>query len=186
MIPVSELRQYHFCPKVVYFHSLGIEEAEKEYMRAGRENQEVFQSREERRATLAGLRKLRVDERIFGMRLASLRLCLEGVADLVLRMGDEWAVAELKGGRKPSSVPLGHRVQVGAYSLLLEEKLSKLVRRAFIIYDDGFHEIQIDENLRRHVLWTLGKVMEIYRGRIPSVEMQERCSSCGYSIHCSG
>lgn len=164
---------------------MGIEEAEKEYMKMGKEKQEIFVKKEERRLTLGGLRKLRVDEKIFGLHLSSLKLCLEGIADLVIRIGDEWAVAELKGGRKPSSVPLGHRVQVGAYSLLLEERINRIVRRAFIVYDEGYQEIQVDENLRRHVLWTIDKVLEIYRGRIPSVEVQDKCSSCGYSIHCS-
>ncbi|MEM0268626.1 MAG: CRISPR-associated protein Cas4 [Candidatus Korarchaeum sp.] len=185
LIPVSELRQYHFCPMVVYFHAIGIEEAEKEYMRMGRESQRSFTSKEGRRATLGGLRKLRVDERIANMRLSSLKLCVQGVADLVVRMGEEWAVAELKGGRMPRYVSLGHRVQVAAYSMLLEERIGKLVRRAFIIYDDGLHEVPMSENVRRHVLWTLERVREIYDGKVPTSK-HGKCEACGYSAYCLG
>lgn len=183
MIPVSELRQYHFCPKVVYFHVIGIEEAEKEYMRRGKEIQQDFRNKEMRRNSLGGLRKLKIDERIFNLYLSSYRLCIHGVADLVVRMGEEWAVAELKGGSMPRHPSLGHRVQVAAYSMLLEERLRKLVRRAFIVYDEGLHEVRVDENARRHVLWTLRKVREIYEGKVPSFGAG-KCEACGYSSYC--
>lgn len=184
LIPVSELRQYHFCPRVVYFHALGFEEAEKEYMRKGKELQQKFTRDEGRRSTLGGLRKLKVDERIFNLRLSSPRLCMEGVADLVIRMDEEWAVAELKGGRAPRCPPLGHRVQVAAYCMLLEERIGKLVRRGFIVYDDSYREVRLDESMRRHVIWTVERVREIYNGKIPAEH--GRCEACGYSIYCLG
>ena len=184
-VSVSELRQYHFCPMVVYFHSLGIYEEEKEYMRSGKERQEDLMKRERRRETLAGLRKLKVDERVQGLRLSSSRLCLTGVLDLVVRMGGEWAVVEVKSGKKPEDPSLGHRVQLAAYSMLLEERVSKLVRRGFILYEDGLIEVEISEGLRHHVLWTLDRVREILEGRIPEVNRSGKCRSCGYSLHCS-
>jgi len=186
LIPVSELRQYHFCPRVVYFHVLGVKETEKEYMRRGKEMQRYFTEREERRSTLGGLRRLRVDERIFNLRLSSRRLCIEGIADLVMRMGEEWSVAELKGGKVLRYPPLGHRVQVAAYGMMLEERVGRLVRRGFIVYDDGYREVMIDENMRRHVLWTIERVREIYGGKIPAFSERRACGACGYSIHCLG
>ncbi len=182
-VSVSELRQYHFCPMVVYFHSLGIYEEEKEYMRSGKERQKDFMKKERRRETLAGLKKFRVDERVQGLRLSSSRLCLTGVLDLAIRMGSEWAVVEVKSGEK-SKPNLGHRVQLAAYSMLLEEKISKLVRRGFILYEDELVEVEISEGLRHHVLWTIDRVREIMEGRIPEVNRSGKCRSCGYSLHC--
>ena len=177
------MRQYHFCPMVVYFHSLGIYEEEKEYMRSGKERQKDFMKKERRRETLAGLKKFRVDERVQGLRLSSSRLCLTGVLDLAIRMGSEWAVVEVKSGKK-SKPNLGHRVQLAAYSMLLEEKISKLVRRGFILYEDELVEVEISEGLRHHVLWTIDRVREIMEGRIPEVNRSGKCRSCGYSLHC--
>jgi len=183
-VNVSELRQYHFCPMVVYFHSTGIYEEEKEYMKAGKERQEDLMRKERRRETLAGLRKLKVDERIQGLRLSSSRLCLTGVLDLAVRIGEEWAVVEVKSGKRPEVPSLGHRVQLAAYSMLLEERLSRVVRRGFILYEDGIVEVEISEGLRRHVLWTLDRIREIIEGRIPEVNRSGKCRSCGYSLHC--
>ncbi|MCS7103067.1 MAG: CRISPR-associated protein Cas4, partial [Candidatus Korarchaeum sp.] len=155
-----------------------------EYMRRGKELQQEFSDREGRRVTLGGLKRLKVNERIFNVRLSSLKLCVQGVADLVVRTGDEWAAVELKGGRKPHYPSLGHRVQVAAYGMLLEESMRKLVRRAFIVYDNGYHEVRLDEGARRHVIWTIGKVREIYEGKIPRLDERGRCEACGYFIYC--
>lgn len=182
-MPVNELRQYHFCPRVVYYHALGVEEPPKEYMVEGKEHQEELWFKERRRRTLAGLRRLKVDERIYGLKVASRRLCLVGVVDLVVRVGREWIVVEVKRGKAPRNPLLGHRVQGAAYSMLVEERLGVVTRRFFLLYDRPV-EVAMTEELRDHVLWTVSKILEIYRGKVPPVRESRKCSSCGYSIYC--
>ncbi len=183
-MPVSELRQYHFCPRVVYYHAIGVKEAEKEYMRKGKEKQEELWSRERRRKSLAGLRGIRVDERVYGLQMYSERLCLFGTLDMAVRTGSEWAVVEVKGGRRPRNVPLGHRVQGAAYSMLLEENLGVITRRFFLLYDDDLMEVPMTPEMRRHVVWTVNRVLRIYGGWIPPIRRKRRCSSCGFRRYC--
>ncbi len=183
-VPVSELRQYHFCPRVVYYHVLGVKEVEKEYMKAGKEKQEEIWSRERRRKTLAGLRRLKVDERVSGLYMTSWRLCLAGTLDLAVRMGKEWAVVEVKGSRRPKDVPIGHRVQGAAYSMLLEERMGTLTRRFFLLYEDELVEVPMTREIRDHTMWTVKQVLRIYRGKIPRIRRTKKCSSCGYEAYC--
>ncbi len=186
LVPVSELRQYHFCPRVVYYHTIGVEEAPKDYMLAGKERQEDLWFKERRRRTLAGLRKLRVDERRYGISLSSMRLCLMGTLDLAVRIGDEWLVVEVKSGPKPRdrNIPISHKVQAAAYSMLLEEAMNSVARRFFLLYEGGLVEIQMTDELRDHVIWTTKKILRIYRGWIPPMRRLRKCSSCGYSTYC--
>ncbi len=183
-MPVSELRQYHFCPRVVYYHVLGVREADKEYMRSGKERQLDLWSKERRRATLAGLRKLKVDERVYGLPLSSRRLCLVGTLDMAVRVGKEWLVVEVKSGRRPRTPLLGHRVQGAAYSMLLEERFGIVTRRFLLLYEDGYIEVQMTQQLRNHVRWTVRQIIRIMNGWIPPVVPKRRCSSCGYSMLC--
>ena len=183
LVPVSELRQYHFCPRVVYYHALGFEETPKEYMELGKDKQSELMRRERRRKTLGGLKTLRIDERIEDLHLTSERLCLTGRIDLAVRIGREWAVVEFKGVRAPKVVPLGHRVQGAGYSMLLEEKLGVLTKRFFLLYD-RLVEVRMTEHLRRHVRWTVSKVREIFSGAIPEARRRKTCVSCGYRRYC--
>ena len=183
-MPVSELRQYHFCPRVVYYHVIGVEEAEKEYMRRGKERQEELWSKERRRQSLAGLRGIRVDERVHGLRVYSDRLCLVGTLDMAVRMGGEWAVVEVKSGKRPRDIPVGHRVQGAAYSMLLEERLGTITRRFFLVYDDDLVEVPMTPEMRLHVRWTVDRVRRIYGGWIPPVRRTRRCVSCGFRRYC--
>jgi len=183
LVPVNELRQYHFCPRVVYYRTLGIEEPLTEYMREGKKFQEELWWKEKRRRTLMGLRRLKVDEKITGLKLVSKRLCLHGTVDLVIRIGNEWIVVEVKRGKLSGKPLLGHKVQAAAYSMLVEEEFCTVTRRYFLLYDKLI-EVPMTEEMRDHVVWSIKKVLEIYRGKVPEVKPSRKCKSCGYQRYC--
>lgn len=188
LIPVTWIKQYHFCPRIVYFLGvLGYDERITESMVEGREAHGVEDRRGAKRRTLGGGRGERVKARWSSLHIASERLGIEGVVDEVVETERGLAVVEVKWARAPRRPPAGHVYQAAAYAMLAEEAIGRPVTRAVIRYalDGRSFEIPVTDAVRRHVLWTVSRIRSIVEGeRLPRAKQSRKCAGCGFAKVC--
>src|SRR6185437_6835003 len=95
LLPVTELRQWTYCPRVVYYHQLMPGAARMTYkMQEGLRAQELIESLEMRRT----LREYGMESagREFGVWLKDEGLGLTGKIDLLLRSEGSGAIVDFK------------------------------------------------------------------------------------------
>jgi len=118
LIPITDLKQWAYCPRVVYYHHVMPASAKPTYkMREGLAAQEMIEGLEMRRK----LREygLEAARRRFGVWLENQELGLSGKIDLLLEGPEEIAVVDFKlTSGEPGQ---NHRIQLAGYSLLGEE-----------------------------------------------------------------
>ena len=190
LIPVTWVKQYHFCPRIIYYLGvLGFSERITESMIEGGEFHSSEERKIQRRKTLAGEKREKSKASWSKLHVVSKRLGLYGTIDEVADVGDGLAVVENKFMRSPKKPYPGHVYQAVAYAMLAEEALHKPVRRVIVRYlrDGKSFEIPVTEDLRRHVLWTISRIKSVIEGeRIPREADQKKCVNCGYRKICKG
>ncbi|HDN83574.1 MAG TPA: CRISPR-associated protein Cas4, partial [Candidatus Altiarchaeales archaeon] len=254
LINVSELSQYCYCPKSVYFSIQGVKPERSEELLAGEiehlvwrefsfhlpqaiekvnkpfSKNEIFEllNRELEKVVtrvpyiyrneLAGLEfnsyvpKLRrnfnkslehiaekvslmleemekaaVIERLTPWRveffLKSEKLGLQGKIDKVMLIDNKYIPVEIKTGNFHGRVWLKDKIQVCAYSMLLEEclKLKEAISYGIVEYSNYQESVVVinSEKLRREVFRIRDKILEIINGKVPKgVKNSKKCMSC--------
>lgn len=121
LITPTELRQHHYCPRVVFFERCTpVRRRETVLMTHGRERHQTELARERRR-TLSRY-DLTEGERRYGLRLTSPVLGLTGELDLLIVDGAQAFPVEFKHTSRPPDS--GHKLQLCAYALLVEAELN--------------------------------------------------------------
>lgn len=119
-------------------------------------------------------------------------LMLKGVVDKLEiydnKLVREVVPYELKTGKAPrEGVWPGHKLQTGAYVLLLE-KNKMFVREAFVKYLDinEARQIMMNPFLEKNVLETRDNVLELFKGKeIPVIcDNKNKCTSCPLKDKC--
>lgn len=123
------------------------------------------------------------------LRVESDELRLKGIIDQVHVYGDEYVPFELKTGRTPSDgVWPSHRVQIAAYSLLLQEKFNKDVKEGFVVYLDTKEKRRISINpfMKHEIRQLVDEVIALLESReLPDFCSNEnKCIKCGLKQTC--
>jgi CRISPR-associated exonuclease Cas4 len=123
-IRVSDLRQYHYCPRVVYYQYLMPVDHRATYkMEKGKSAQAEIEVLERRRKLKSyGLAE---GERLFGQWIKSTNLGLTGKPDLVIRTATKIYPVDFKYTH--GQPRRNHLYQLGGYALILEEQFDKPV-----------------------------------------------------------
>jgi len=185
-LTVSDVKQYHFCPRVVFYtYCLHIKRPTTYKMTEGSLEHEAIIEREERRSLKAyGLSS---GERQFNINLYSDRLALSGKLDMVILTPDELIPVDFKN--TPGEPGLNHKYQITAYALLLEDQWHKPVRRGFIylIPQKKAREIIITDNMRLFCKQTLIKIRAMLeKESLPPVARRKgHCTDCEYKNFCN-
>ena len=119
-LAVTELRQWAYCRRVVYYHQIMPGAGQNTYkMREGERAQEMIESLEMRRT----LREygLEAAERQFGVWLNDERIGLSGKIDLLLKGEGFASVVDFK--LTSGEVGENHRMQLAGYAALVESAL---------------------------------------------------------------
>jgi CRISPR-associated exonuclease Cas4 len=117
--------------------------------------------------------------------LYSARLKLIGCPDRIIRQGGSLIPEEWKSAKRMSH---GHRIQLGAYFLLIEEEYGERPPFGVVVLGDGSrHQVENTEELRSEVL----EIADAIRGRrrVMEAEIEVRqpawkCRSCGQRANC--
>lgn len=188
-IAVSDVKQYHFCPRIIYFSKvLGVEERLTESEEKGKEAHNDFHIKEKRRTTLFGLKSIKPIQKWTALYIKSRKLKLHGTLDMLIRTNNEFIPVEFKNTKAPNKPQKGHIYQIVAYSLLVEENFHTIIKRVAIYYskEDKILIIPLTEEMRNHVLWTLKQILKIiYTEKLPeTLPPESKCRSCGYFWIC--
>jgi CRISPR-associated exonuclease Cas4 len=185
-IPVTDLKQWAYCPRVVYYHRVlpGVGKPTWK-MREALTAQGIIERLEMRR----GLREYGWEgsSRRFGIWLTSESLGLKGKLDLLLERGGEGAVVDFK--LTSGEVGDNHRMQLTSYAMLVEACCGLQVDTAFVyrIPDDRVFGFSVTSAWKQRVTEATSAIRELERTawcpeRTP---VRVRCVECEYANFCA-
>ena len=123
------------------------------------------------------------------LRVESETLKLKGIIDQVHVYDNDYVPFELKTGRMPQDgVWPSHRIQLAAYSLLLQEKFNKEIKEGFVVYLDTKERrhIAINSFMKEEVKQIVDDVIRLIGGKeIPDFcNSENKCRNCGLRQTC--
>jgi len=185
LLPVTELRQWTYCPRVVYFHQVMPGAGVSTYkMHEGLRAQEMVESLEMRRT----LREYGLEgaEREFGVWLQDEGLGLSGKLDLLLRGAGVASVVDFK--LTSGEVGENHRMQLAGYAALVEAALGLKAGVTFVfrIPDNRVFPVEITEAMQGRVREIVAAVRQMKeREEMPEATLvRARCVECEYANYC--
>ena len=186
MLKASDVKQFLYCPRVVYFsYVMPVPRKVTRKMEYGKEEHLDLERLEQRRKLrsydLAG------GERHYRTKLYSERLGMEGVLDMHIVCSSGCFPVEFKNTiRRPG---LHHKYQLVSYAMLLEDRYGRSVRRGYLYLSPGkrIYVVEITPNARAFVRRTLDKITTmIIREIFPPVPTRAaRCLECEYRNYCA-
>ena len=123
------------------------------------------------------------------LRIESDELRLKGIIDQVHVYGNEYVPFELKTGRAPQDgVWPSHRIQVAAYSLLLQDRYNKKVKEGFVVYLDTKEKrhIAINPFMNQEVKQIVDDIISLLENKeLPDYcDNENKCRKCGLKQTC--
>lgn len=185
LVTISLLKQYSYCPRVVYYETCTPGIRPHTYkMEAGSDAHERERSRAARRTLTAY--QVSEGQRHFDVRIISPTLNMSGLIDEVVITPDEAIVVDYKMTRWVGD---NHLIQIGAYAMLVEELFQIPVYRGFIYLMNvrRFESVPIDEPLRNSVIDTLQSIQNIRINEYmpPPIDQPNKCASCEFRRFCN-
>lgn len=119
--------------------------------------------------------------------LRSQKYLLAGRLDKIIQLEKEIIPSIIKTGNPPEyGVWQPDRVQLTAYSILVEENYQAVIKRGFVEYarSGALREVAIKHHDRRRVLRIRDEVLEIKKGTIPRRIESGECNFCMYKTKC--
>jgi CRISPR-associated exonuclease Cas4 len=118
--------------------------------------------------------------------LYSERLKLVGRPDRIVKEGNTYIPEEWKSAKRVSH---GHRLQLGAYFILIEEKYGVRPPYGVVVLGDGSRvTVQNTDALRADVL-AIAEAIRVRRARltqpVPVSQPANKCRRCGQRANCS-
>ena len=184
---VTDIKQFMYCPRVVYFtYLMPVEKKTTRKMEYGKD-EHIELTRLERRRTFRAYGLTDEAERIFRVPLYSDRLELSGILDMLLVQGQMRYPVEFKHTRQAPA--LNHKYQLTAYAMLIEDMTDRPVRSGFIYIskDKTAYPIEFTQNMRDFVRHILGSVRKmISEERLPTrTRQKKRCIDCEFRLFCN-
>lgn len=193
MITVSDVKQYLYCPKIIYFeHILHIPKPPDQKLQTGREKHDSITSKEKRRkGAIFYDPELDRAEKSFRVEMESSTLGLKGVLDYLVRSDRELIPVDYKFGHShKGGVHLNHKYQLAAYALLVEKCFNTIVRRGFVHYSRDSINVQVDfdDDVRRRTMKIIREIAQIIEDEIEPAATRNsaRCIDCEYKRYCTG
>lgn len=192
MFRVTDLKQYIYCPRIVFYHHCWPDVRPVTYkMEAGIAAQAEEESRAARRSLrVYGLKRGVCRSQVY---LESERLGLKGQVDLLIETDDnprgepELIPVDYKlSGRQ---VGLHFKLQLAAYGLLLQEQYDLPANRGFVyaIPRRRAVEVEFTPTLRTRLAQALVEMKEISQKEFmpPPTNRRARCEVCEFRRFCN-
>jgi CRISPR-associated exonuclease Cas4 len=182
----SDLRQYLYCPRVVYFsYVVPVKRVETFSMQQGRVA-EIEHARLERRRTL-GRYGLEHGVRRYSVSLRCRELGVTGIVDEVVDSADGPVPIDVK--HTTGGAAFGHKVQLALYAMALEETCGRPVPRGFIhlVPGRGIVSIAINDQLRAATRDVVRRVREMLQNdSFPApADRMAKCAACELRFFCN-
>lgn len=185
-LTVTDLKQWVYCPRIPYYHHVMPVEIARTYkMQRGRDVEAAVEAMEKRR----GFRRYGLErgERKFGVWLHSAALELSGKLDLLIITKDACYPVDFKDTE--GGVRYNHRIQLAAYSLLVEENLARPVPIAFVylVPSRQLVAVPVDAKEREEVTRAIAEMRRVIeQENMPSpTPVRARCVACEFRNYCA-
>jgi CRISPR-associated exonuclease Cas4 len=185
MLRVNDLKQYDYCPRVVYYqYVMPVERKATFKMEHGKSAEARIDALEERRT----VRRYRLPDgqRHFHVWLTSESLGLSGKLDLLIESSSGWYPVDFKETSGPARP--NHLLQLCGYALLVEETYRCTVSQGFLYLIPGnrVEAMTLTDELKRQTLSALDGIRGmIVSQRVPEPTLvRERCPDCEYRNYC--
>jgi len=122
-------------------------------------------------------------------RISSEKLKLRGIIDQIEIYEMGYVPVEIKTGSCPKEgIWPNHKIQIGAYALLLEEKYNKEIKEGFVTYLDAKQRrhVPINPFLKQEILELIEKTNNLLKSKeIPEkTDNENKCRACGIKEQC--
>ncbi|MCR4428822.1 MAG: CRISPR-associated protein Cas4 [Caldiserica bacterium] len=187
ILPVSTIKDYFFCPRIIFFSFCGsfpFKTTQK--MESGKEGHRVIKNLEGRRT----LKKygLAEGDRLFNLKLFSPRLGLSGVLDLLIVSKKEYFPVDFKFFSQKMN--LGYKYQLCAYSLLVEEEFNVPVRTGFLYFVTvkKIFALNLSQEIKTYTKILIDRIRRIISEELfpPGSRISSRCQECDFWAYCGG
>ena len=185
-VPANLIRQWCFCPRVVYYRELlNLSSAKPLWVKQGEDKHSQFNNLiKRRRFTKLGLEK---GKRHFDISLTSYQLPFYGVADLVIETPNAVYPVDYKTGNR---IYRGQIMQMTAYCLLAEKVFSKPATHGIFLFGEKgktIELIEITERLREDVISICKNIIDMLNmGMKPHSDASlPQCMQCEYLNYCN-
>ena len=183
-LPVNLLRQWYFCPRVVYYRELlGVKSFEPIWSKQGslyhKKETELFKRRNLSRF------KLSEGTKHHNINLKDKALRLHGICDLIVETSDNVFAVEYKMGKK---ISVGHIMQLIGYSLLAEKHFGKKASHSFILTGDGKVKlVAVDNQKRRQLKLVTNEIIKMLNNSCKPFTNAtiHQCGQCEYLNYCN-
>lgn len=193
MVTVGDVKQYLYCPKIIYFDQiLHVPKPPDLKLDYGKEiHDEMTRKDKRRKGAIFYDPFLDQAEKLFKVELESERLGLRGVLDYLIKTKGEYIPIDYKSGfSNRGMVHLNHKYQLAAYALLVEESFDTIVRRGYVHYskDRINAKIDISDEVRRRTMKMIQEIRNIVEEEIEPARtrVSARCIDCEYKRYCEG
>lgn len=185
LIPVTDLKQWAYCPRIVYYHWVMPVVVKPTYkMREAVAAQDLIEGLEMRRS----LAKYGFDRSVrrVNVWLSETGMGLSGKVDMLLESGKQAAVIDFK--LTSGEVGENHRMQLAGYSMLAEAASGLRADVAFVlrIPDSQVFPVEITADLRAQVREAVKRIHEMAEGQEcpePTLVVA-RCRECEFANYC--
>jgi CRISPR-associated exonuclease Cas4 len=185
-LTVTDLKQWVYCPRIPYYHHVMPVEIARTYkMQRGRDVEAAVEAMEKRR----GFRRYGLErgERRFGVWLHSAALELSGKLDLLIITEDACYPVDFKDTE--GGVRYNHRIQLAAYSLLVEENLAHPVPIAFVYLVPSRQLVTVPVGAKEReevtrAIAEMRRVIEQENMPVPT-PVRARCVACEFRNYCA-
>jgi CRISPR-associated exonuclease Cas4 len=187
LIRLTDLKNWAYCPRVVYYHRVMPEAAPMtSKMRSGLKAQELIEKLGLRRT----LNRYNFDaaRRVFGRWLSDETVGISGRVDLIL-IREEAGVAAVVDYKLTGGVPGdNHRLQLHGYAVLVEQAYGVRVDQAFLyrIPDERVFVIPIEKAGRDRVFSAVDEIRKMIAEQIlpPPTQTRTKCADCEFANYC--
>ena len=178
MIDVSDIVQYLYCPRKLYFIRVVGLKIKKPKMEVGKEvHGEVAKA----------LKRRKIEGEILeNVYLESQKYRIKGCVDAVIRRGEEYIPVDIKFSRF-RTLFYQWKMQLVAYAVLVEENFGCKVRRAYVYLTESndWIEVKIMPEDKEALVNIIRKVEEIIREeKYPQACKSKKCNYCEVSKFC--
>ena len=185
-LPIHLIRQYIFCPRVVYFlEVLNIPKVSPVWVKEG-ENHHKKQAELFKRRTLS---RFHLENALFksNINLSYEDFNFYGICDGLIISDKNIYPVEIKlHGTKPTKA---QKMQLIAYGILAEKIYEKDFNLGFIVFEKNAKTIpiEVDEKQKKELISLVEKIIEmIKKEKLPySDATEEKCTQCEFENYCN-
>jgi CRISPR-associated exonuclease Cas4 len=185
-LTVTDLKQWVYCPRIPYYHHVMPVEIARTYkMQRGRDVEAAVEAMEKRR----GFRRYGLErgERRFGVWLHSAALELSGKLDLLIITEDACYPVDFKDTE--GGVRYNHRIQLAAYTMIVEENLARPVPFAFVYLVPSRELVTVPVGVKEREAVTRAVVemrQVVEQEKMPGpTPIRARCTACEFRNYCA-